>query len=205
MTPQPVRRLGAIEVHGMTRSAFLVRSALTAGALYGGHAVGPFARRAFAQGGGDAEILNFGLMLQYLEADFYRQGLELGLTGQVRTLATDFREQEQDHVTTLTEAVTGAGGRPVPKPRFEFPIEDQGSFVTLGMTLEDTGVMAFNGAGPKLKSEAALLGAGMIVQVEARQAAALRLAAMEKPAPDAFDETIEMKDALAAAKPFIEK
>jgi len=112
---------------------------------------------------------------------------------------------EQDHVTTLTEAVTGAGGRPVPKPRFEFPIEDQGSFVTLGMTLEDTGVMAFNGAGPKLKSEAALLGAGRIVQVEARQAAALRLAAMEKPAPDAFDETIEMKDALAAAKPFIEK
>ena len=102
-------------------------------------------------------------------ADFYRQGLELGLTGQVR------------------------------------PIEDQGNFVTLGMTLEDTGVMAFNGAGPKLKSEAALLGAGRIVQVEARQAAALRLAAMEKPAPDAFDETIEMKDALAAAKPFIEK
>ncbi|MGI8594730.1 MAG: ferritin-like domain-containing protein, partial [Solirubrobacteraceae bacterium] len=201
MATEPVRSLGAIEVGGMTRSAFLVRSALAAGALYGGQAVGPVAQRAFAQGGGDVEILNFALMLQYLEADFYLQGLKLQLADDVRMLASDFREQEQDHVAALTKAVTAAGGKPVKKPTFTFPIEDEGSFVTLGMTLEDTGVKAFNGAGPKLKSKEALAGAGMIVQVEARQAAALRLAAMEQPAPEAFDETIEMNDAMEAAEP----
>lgn len=141
--------------------------------------------------------------MQYLEEDFYRQGLALGLTGDVKKLATALRGHEQAHIDTLTTAVTGAGATPVKKPVFEFPIEDQGSFVTLGMTLEDTGVQAFNGAGPKLTTNEALVGAGMIVQVEARHAAALRLAATEEPAPDAFDDTIEMKDALEAAEPFI--
>lgn len=204
MTDRPLQPIGAIEVHGMTRSAFILRGALGAGAIYGAGAAGPLVSRAFAQEGGDVEILNFALMLQYLEEDFYRQGLALGLAGDVKTLATAFRGHEEAHIETLTKAVTGAGATPVKKPTFEFPIEDQGSFVTLGMTLEDTGVMAFNGAGPMLTTEEALAGAGMIVQVEARHAAALRLAAMEEPAPNAFEETIEMKDVLEAVEPFIQ-
>ena len=204
MTDRPLQPMRAIEVHGMTRSAFILRGALGAGALYGAGAAGPFVRRAFAQEGGDAEILNFALMLQYLEEEFYSQALGLGLAGDVKKLATAFRGHEQAHIETLTKAVTGAGATPAKKPTFEFPIEDQGSFVTLGMTLEDTGVMAFNGAGPMLTTEEALAGAGMIVQVEARHAAALRLAAMEEPAPNAFEETIEMKDVLEAVEPFIQ-
>lgn len=205
MTERSLHPVNAIEVHGMTRSAFILRGVLGVGAVYGAGATGPFVRRALAQAEGDAAILNFALMLQYLEEDFYRQGLALALAGDVKKLATAFREHEQSHIDTLTTAVKTAGATPVKKPTFDFPIEDQPSFVALGMTLEDTGVQAFNGAGPKLTSGEALAGAGMIVQVEARHAAALRLAAKEEPAPDAFDETIEMKDAQEAAEPFLQK
>jgi len=181
---------------------------MATGALYGAGAVGPYVARAFGQddgGEGDLEILNFALTLQYLEVEFYKRGMEVGLDGDVKKLATGFLEQEQAHVAAVTQAVMDGGGTPVKEPTFEFPVEDQGSFVGLGMTLEDTGVSAFNGAGPKITNPEVLAAAGTIVQVEARHAAALRLAADQEPAPVAFDETLEMNDALEAAEPFIKE
>ena len=56
--------LAAVEVHGMSRAAFLTRGALAAGAVYGTGMVAPFVSRALAQaGGGDVGILNFALTL----------------------------------------------------------------------------------------------------------------------------------------------
>ena len=84
--------LAAIDVQGLTRQSFIMRGAVTAGAVYGVGAVGPFVRRAIAQeGGGDVEILNFALTLEYLEAAFYTQGLkQVGdLSGDAKALATE--------------------------------------------------------------------------------------------------------------------
>ena len=51
--------LAAVEIEGMTRGSFLMKSALTVGAVYGTAAVGPFVSQALAQESmGDVEILN---------------------------------------------------------------------------------------------------------------------------------------------------
>jgi hypothetical protein len=105
--------LADVEVHGMTRGSFMLRGALAAGALYGGSAVAPFVSRAFAATPTtDVEVLNFALTLEYLEADFYNvKGAQIGLSGQARSYAKLFGEQESEHVAALTAAIKQLGAR----------------------------------------------------------------------------------------------
>jgi rubrerythrin len=200
-----VPELGGVEIHGMTRSAFIVRGALATGAVYGAASVGPYVARAFAQsGGGDIDILNFALTLEYLEAAFYKEGLaKAGLSGKVKPVAQEIGSNEQEHVDTLKQTIEQLGGKPVASPMVAFPIKDEASFLKLAVTFEDTGVSAYNGAAPQIQSGEVLGAAGAIVQVEARHAAAVRQLAGEDPAPDAFDKTLKQNQVLAAVKPFI--
>jgi len=195
--------LGAIEVHGMTRSSFILKSALTIGTTAGAAAVGPFVASAMAQGGGDVDILNFALTLEYLETRFYKEAAKLNLSKDVKTLAMQFAHEEQQHVNALKGAIGNAGGTAAAKPVFAFGVTDEKSFLKLAQTLEDTGVYAYNGAGPALKSKDLLAAAGSIVQIEARHAAAIRLINKANPAPDAFDKTLTKDQVLAAVKPLI--
>src|SRR5580704_15055810 len=91
--------LAAFEVHGITRASFMLRGALAAGAVYGTSAVAPFVSQALAQsGGGDAEILNFALTLEYLETAFYTvKGKQVGLSGQAKAYAKQFGMEEEQH------------------------------------------------------------------------------------------------------------
>ena len=198
--------LASVEVHGMTRASFILRGALAAGAVYGASAVTPFVSQALAAGGGgDAEILNFALTLEYIESDFYNvKGREVGLSGQAKSYATLFGEEEQAHVAALTAAIKQLGGAPIVKPTFVFPVTDQSSFLSLASVLENTGVGAYNGAAPSLQSKTILAAAGSIVQIEARHAAAINLLIDASPTPhQGFDLPLTKAEVLAKAGPLI--
>jgi hypothetical protein len=198
--------LGAVEIHGMNRASFVLRGAITAGAVYGAAAVGPFVSDAFAASdSGDIDILNFALTLEYLEANFYQvKGRSVGLSGTAKTLAMEFGDEEADHVGALSKAISAAGGKPVKAPMFSFPVTDQKSFLKLAYTLENVGVGAYNGAGPSLVNKQYLAAAGSIVQVEARHAAAIALLTESAITPNgAFDKPLSKAAVLKAASPLI--
>ena len=200
--------LGAVEVHGMSRASFILRGAMTAGAVYGATAIAPYVGNALAaSGSGDVDILNFALTLEYLEADFYtHKSKSVGLTGEAKSLAALIAGHEQQHVDALVKAIKGAGGTPVKKPTFAFPVSDQAGFLKLAYVLENTGVGAYNGAGPSLKTPAYLAAAGSIVQVEARHAAAIALLVGKPITPDGgFDKPQSKSQVLAKAGPLIKK
>ena len=200
--------LAAIDVQGLSRQAFIARGAVAAGAVYGLGAVGPFVREAIAQdGGGDVDILNFALTLEYLEAAFYNQALRKvgGLSGDARSLATEIRDNEVEHVAALTKTIKSLGGMPVKAPGVDFgnAFANEKSFLKLAQTFEDTGVSAYNGAAPAIESPEVLGAAGSIVQVEARHAAAIRLLNGQPITDGGFDKSLEMQAVLDAVKPFV--
>ncbi|MEA2409646.1 MAG: hypothetical protein QOC77_207 [Thermoleophilaceae bacterium] len=191
---------------GLTRSAFIARGAIATGSLYGAGAVGTYVTSAFAQsgGGGDVDILNFALTLEYLEAAFYKDGLaKAGLSGAAKKLATEIGDHENQHVAAITATIKKLGGKPVAAPKVAFPFTDQKSFLKLAQVFEDTGVSAYNGAAPMISSPDVLAAAGSIVQIEARHAAAIRLLNGADPSPSAFDPTLSKKQVLKAVMPFI--
>jgi rubrerythrin len=196
------------EVEPVTRQAFITRGALAVGAVYGAGAVGPFVREAIAQeGGGDVEILNFALTLEYLETAYYTQALKRvgGLSGDVRSLATEIRDNEAEHVDALTQTIEDLGGTPVKAPGVDFgdAFASERSFLELAQTLEDTGVSAYNGAAPAIESTEVLSAAGSIVQVEARHAAAIRSLNGAPISEGGFDRALDMQAVLDAVKPFV--
>lgn len=201
--------LAAVEViedsGDLSRSEAILKGALAIGAVYGALSVGPWVRKALAaSGGGDVGILNFALTLEYLEATFYKEALSRAKAkGDLKQLIQLIGKDEQQHVDALAGTIKKLGGKPVAEPKFNFEYDDTAGFLMLAQTFEDTGVSAYNGAGPEIKSKEVLVAAGSIVQVEARHAAAIRLQNEQEPAPEAFDPSLEEKEVLKAVEPFI--
>ena len=207
-TAKAAPELEQIEFEAIDRSSFLMKGILAAGATYGAFAAGPMLRKAFAQGGseGDIEILNFALTLEYLETAFYEQAVQdAKLSSDVKSLAEEFGQHEAEHVDGLTKAIEDLGGKPVAAPKVDFgdAFSSEDAFLQTGITFEDLGVSAYNGAGPMIESKDLLSVAGQIVQVEGRHAAAVRNAAGEPAAPDAFDPTLTVDEVTKAVQPFL--
>ncbi|HEV7482978.1 MAG TPA: ferritin-like domain-containing protein [Solirubrobacterales bacterium] len=189
----------------LSRSDVILKGALAAGAVYGTFMVGPYVRKALAMSGGsDVDILNFALTLEYLESTFYKEAkTRAKASGELKSLIGMLADDEQQHVEALTATIKKLGGKPVAEPKFDFPYSNTAGFLKLAQTFEDTGVSAYNGAGPMIKSKEVLGAAGSIVQVEARHAAAIRLQNKEEPAPEAFDPSLDEAQVLKAVEPFI--
>lgn len=133
---------------------------------------------AFAQGGdfeGPIDVLNYALTLEYLEAEFYRQGNghEL-LSGQEDEYLKAIQADEEAHVWGITDTIKKLGGSPVPAPKVDFgqSFASSESYLETAYTFENLGVQAYLGAAPSLFQEKELLtAAASIFGVEARHAA----------------------------------
>ena len=165
--------------------------------------------KAFAQsGGGDADIFNFALTLEYLEREFYQRALDAGvLSGAALGVVTALRDHEAAHVDAITAALQGAGATPVAKPQFTFPqdaFSSQASILQLAATFEPVGVGAYLGAGPMIQSPDLLEAAGTIAGVEGDHVVAVNnLVGVSPPANTAFAQALTKDQVLAAVAPFL--
>ena len=156
---------------------------------------------------GDLGILNYALTLEYLEAEFYKQGIAAGkLSGRELDLITPIEAHEQAHVAAIMATITKLSGTPVMKPTIKFPDGTFGSrdkFLMTASTFEELGVGAYHGQVPLIKSGDVLGAAASIAGVESRHAAVLASLIGGKPIPNAFETPKDMATVLAAAKPFL--
>ncbi|MGH8982331.1 MAG: ferritin-like domain-containing protein [Acidimicrobiia bacterium] len=183
-----------------SRAAFLKKAVAAGGGIaLGGILIGGLPALVGAAPGPqqDQAILNFALLLEYLEAEFYTQAENGGaLDGEALEFARVVGEHERQHVAFLEQALGDAAN---PKPTFDFmgTTQDQQQFLQTAIVLEDTGVAAYNGQGARLTKET-LAAAASIVSVEARHAAWVRDIVGEPPAPNVVDPLQTMEEITAA-------
>ena len=193
-------REAADRVSGDSRARFLAKAGMFGGGLLGsGALLGTVASGAQAASTkGDISILNFALTLEYLEAAFYAEAVKMGaLSGETKLFAKVVSGHEATHVATLKQ-VLGSAAVKSPKFNFRGTTESASKFRATAQTLEDTGVSAYKGQAPKIKSDAYLAAALSIHTVEARHAAWIREIRGASPAPAAFDKPLTKKQVLSA-------
>lgn len=153
----------------------------------------------------DIAILNYALTLEYLEATFYAQARRMaGLRGETARFAKVAGAHETAHVAALKKVL---GSKAVKRPRFHFgaTVHSQSAFQKTALAVEDLGVSAYAGQGPRLKQTAVIEAALSIHSVEARHAAWIRHIVGMNPAPHAFDPARSMNQVLRVAGGFITK
>jgi hypothetical protein len=159
----------------------------------------------------DLEILNYALTLEHLEKAFY----DLAVAtvpfehSTVRALAKTIQADESAHVTALAAAIKSLGGTPVGAAKsYNFgadTFKTQSAFLKLSYMLEDTGVHAYLGAAPLIKSPQILLTVADTVTVEARHAGAIRYLYGLPATLGAFDTPLTKAQVLSIAGPLIGK
>lgn len=164
----------AARVDSHTRAAFLRKAGVFGGSIVAsGAALGALPGLASAAGGNrDVDILNFALTLEYLEAAFYHEALShAGLRGDRHLLAEVVGRHEREHVAFLRKALES---KAVARPRFDFgaATRSEPKFLATAFALENEGVAAYSGQGPRIKSTAYVEAALSILTVEARHASA---------------------------------
>jgi len=160
---------------------------------------------------GPIDVLNYALTLEYLEAEFYRQGNAADLlNGKAAKYLKAIQKDEETHVWSLKDTIGKLGGTAVPAPKVDFgkAFASADSFLELAYTFENLGVQAYLGAAPSLFKEKALLSAAAsIFGVEARHAAIIGNLQKKKAEGGVYKGTLETpasKDTvLRAAGPFI--
>ena len=159
-------------------------------------AVGTMLKKAYGQQtpSAVADVLNFALTLEYLEAEFYNQGVaKAGLVPAedkekfiskiasdenahvafLRTVIGDTLKQTPVDRNSLQFDFTGGNGSN--NGPFASVFTDYSTFLKVATAFEDTGVRAYKGQAPNLLGNQVVLTAALSIHaVEARHAAAIR-------------------------------
>lgn len=164
----------------------------------------------------DIEILNYARTLEFLEAEFYIQGIRNideaafeqhfeGWGPRVINRLRIIRDHEVTHAEVLGQTVEMLGGEPVPSPQFDFgtAVQQPDEFIATAATLEDIGVSAYAGAAPSIENADLIPPALSIHSVEARHASFLRELTDEVGFPTPFDQPRSRSEVLELASGFI--
>jgi len=172
----------AAENAGISRAVFL------GGSIAGVVAALSAAPAAAAVSRNDIAVLNFALVLEYLQASFYTEAeRSQALHSKADDAARRVGAVERAHV----KAFKGLLGRQaVKQPTFNFAgtTESNRAFLKTAVAFEDLAVEAYKGQAPRLRSKQVLASALAIHSVEARHAAWMRYLFGVQPAASAFDD-----------------
>jgi hypothetical protein len=144
--------------------------------------------RAASLSRSDLSILNYALVLEYLQSSFYTDAERNGaLSGKTAQAARVVGAVERAHVKAFHGLL---GSQAVKRPTFDFQgtTEQQQPFLKTAVAFEDLAVAAYKGQAPKLQSKPVLVAAIGIHSVEARHAAWMRELFGITPAAHAFDK-----------------
>ena len=168
----------------------------------------------------DVDVLNYALTLEHLEHAFYREGLnqfsdsQLMNAGPVSNFGREVRSSvperlqtirahEKGHVDTITSVIEDQlGGTAVGEADYTFDLDSAATFIATAQVLENTGVAAYKGAAPAVKTNSLLSAALGIHSVEARHASFLNTINGASPYPNGFDPAKSPAEVKEAANPF---
>ncbi len=207
--------LGNAFSRGGTRRSFLRQAAVGGGVVLGAGALVGSAGAGHGDTVPDVDILNFALTLEYLEASFYVAALGGagttgvpgssgvfgrgqitgssvfgGFGGRIRSTGYEYLTTIRDHEVTHVNFLVGALGASAVRPctfNFSSALGSVEAFVETARVLENTGVMAYDGAIRYVDGGDNLQAGAQIATVEGRHAAYLNLITGISPFPDAFD------------------
>ena len=191
------------------------------------------------QAGNDVRVLNYALTLEDLEADLYQQAIMRATTGGVNSVGKtipglglspmepdagyyiEFAPVEAKHRDFLRQSLNSLiGGIAVGHGKYDFGIENMSREQVLALVLdaEATGLAAYLGAVPKLKTKLFITAAAAIQGTEARHTTILTIVQNElfngsSPKPVAplasdnngIDKPMDPDAVLAHVSPFIVK
>ena len=181
-----------------SRRSFLRKSGVALGGAAVAGGLLPGAAMA-ATPKGDVAILNFALTLEYLESAFYAvraqaRRADAASTSASRRSSTSTRWPTWPRCARRSAPPRSSGRR----SRSARRSPARRPFTATAIKLEDTGVAAYQGQAPFIRSSAVFKAAISIHPVEARHAAWIRNLAHLNPAPVPFNPALTKNQVLAA-------
>jgi rubrerythrin len=161
-----------------------------------------------ARGGGDLEIVNYALTLEYVEVDFYGEVIDSGKIKDRKTteVLKRIHANEEEHAAALEEAAKKLG-TPAKKPKTNFDkvlAAPPKMILETAAEIENLGAAAYLGQAGRIQSTEILAAALSIHTIEGRQAGVLNTLIGKSPVPDgAFAKPASMDEVLPKVNEFL--